>query len=62
MKILFLHGYGCPETPIVTDEPNKADDGTTVQRETYGLGKDGAEVVLVADNLLREFFQRHPMK
>ena len=37
---------GCPQTPTVTDEPKKIDDGTTVQRKTYGPGKDGAEVVL----------------
>ena len=37
---------GCPEAPVVADEPDKADDGTKVQRRTYGPGKDGAEVVL----------------
>ena len=41
---------GCPETPVVTDEPKKADDGTTVERKTYGPGKDGAEVVLFVIN------------
>ena len=30
----------CPEKPPVTDLPNKADDGTTVQRKTYGPGDD----------------------
>ena len=80
---------GCPQTPAVTDEPKKTDDGTTVQRKTYGPGKDGAEVVLFvitggghtwpgrdprvrflgkstqnisANDLMWEFFQRHPMK
>ena len=69
--------------------PKKADDGTTVQRKTYGPGKDGAEVVLFvinggghtwpgrdprcsfsanrrknisANDLMWEFFKRHPMK
>ena len=37
---------GCPETPVVEDLPDKADDGTRVKRKTYGPGKDGAEVVL----------------
>ena len=38
---------GCPATPAIRDEPDRADDGTTVKRKTYGPGKDGAEVVLV---------------
>jgi len=40
----------CPETPVIADMPKKADDGTSVQRKTYGLGKDGAEVVLFIIN------------
>ena len=78
-----------PETPVATVEPKKTDDGTTVQRKTYGPGKAGAEVVLFvinggghtwpgrdprvrflgkstqnisANDLMWEFFQRHPMK
>jgi polyhydroxybutyrate depolymerase len=74
---------------VVTDEPNKADDGITVRRKTYGPGKDGAQVVLVeitgdghtwpgrdpqvrflgkstkdisANDLMWEFFMKHPMK
>jgi polyhydroxybutyrate depolymerase len=43
----WIKANGCPETPVVTDSPNRADDGMTVQRKTYGPGKDGAEVVLV---------------
>jgi polyhydroxybutyrate depolymerase len=80
---------GCPETPKVTEFPDKVDDGTTVKRKTYGPGKDGTEVVLIeieggghtwpgrkppvgflgkssldisANDLIWEFFQRHPMK
>jgi polyhydroxybutyrate depolymerase len=85
----WVKANGCPVTPKVTDEPKKTDDGTTVQRQTYGPGKDGAEVVLFvitggghtwpgrdprvrflgkstqnvsANDLMWEFFQRHPMK
>jgi polyhydroxybutyrate depolymerase len=84
----WVKANGCPETPVIADMPKKADDGTTVQRKTYGPGKDGAEVVLFvinggghtwpgrdtvrflgtsthnisANDLMWEFFQRHPMK
>jgi polyhydroxybutyrate depolymerase len=79
---------GCPEKPVVKDLPKKVADGTTVQRKTYGPGKDGAEVILFtinggghtwpgrdtirflgksthnisANDLMWEFFKRHPMK
>ena len=80
---------GCEEKPEIVELPDKAKDGTTVQRKTYGYGKDGAEVVLFvikggghtwpgekplvdfigkstknisANDLLWEFFQKHPMK
>jgi polyhydroxybutyrate depolymerase len=80
---------GCPEKPVVAAEPKKADDGTSVERRTYGPGKEGAEVVLFvidggghtwpgrdpplkllgksthnisANDLMWEFFKRHPMK
>jgi polyhydroxybutyrate depolymerase len=80
---------GCEEKPETTDFPDKANDGTTVQRKLYGQGKDGAEVVLVviaggghtwpgkqppigfigkstknisANDLIWEFFEKHPMK
>jgi polyhydroxybutyrate depolymerase len=43
----WVKANGCPETPVVTDEPKKVDDGTSVQQTTYGPGKDGAEVVLL---------------
>jgi polyhydroxybutyrate depolymerase len=85
----WVKANGCPEAPVVTDEPNKADDGITVRRKTYGPGKDGAQVVLVeitggghtwpgrdpqvrflgkstkdisANDLMWEFFMKHPMK
>ncbi len=85
----WVKANGCPEIPVVTVEPTKCEDGTTVQRETYGAGKDGAEVVLYvinggghtwpgrdpevrlngkstknisANDLMWEFFKRHPMK
>jgi polyhydroxybutyrate depolymerase len=38
---------GCPNTPKVTEFPDKVDDGTTVKRKVYGPGQDGAEVVLI---------------
>ena len=34
------------ETRRQRTKPKKVDDGTTVQRKTYGPGKDGAEVIL----------------
>jgi polyhydroxybutyrate depolymerase len=84
----WVKADGCPETPKVTDLPKRADDGTSVQRKTYGPGRDDAEVVLFvinggghtwpgrdairflgtsthsisANDLMWEFFQRHPMK
>ena len=38
---------GCDEKPEIVALPDKANDGTTIERKTYGHGKDGAEVVLV---------------
>lgn len=37
---------GCPDRPQKTDLPDTADDGTTVTREAYGPGREGAEVIL----------------
>ena len=31
---------GCPTTPTTTKLPHKGDDGTTVERKTYGPGKE----------------------
>jgi polyhydroxybutyrate depolymerase len=80
---------GCPEEPIITEFPDKDDDGTKVTEKYYGPGKNGAEVVLIeikggghtwpgrksparflgnstldvsANDLMWEFFQKHPMK
>jgi len=80
---------GCPEQPQIAELPDIARDGTTVQRKTYGPGKDGSEVVLYtirgaghtwpgrksrigflglttenisANDLIWDFFCRHPMK
>jgi polyhydroxybutyrate depolymerase len=85
----WVKANGCPETPVVTDEPKKTDDGTCIQRKTYGPGEAGAEVVLLvinggghtwpgrdprvrflgkstqntsANDLMWEFFKKHPMK
>jgi polyhydroxybutyrate depolymerase len=43
----WVKANGCPAAPVITREPDTADEGTTVQRRTYGPGKDGAEVVLL---------------
>jgi polyhydroxybutyrate depolymerase len=78
----------CPEKPAVEDLPAKIDDGTSVQRKTYGPGKNGSEVVLYvthggghtwpgvepaikflgkstknisANDLIWDFFKKHPM-
>lgn len=80
---------GCGEKPEIVELPKKVDDGTTVQRKTYGHGKDEAEVILYvinegghtwpgqeaivgfigkstknisANDLLWDFFQKHPMR
>jgi polyhydroxybutyrate depolymerase len=80
---------GCPEEPRTEELPDKAGDGTTVTKKTYGPGKDGAEVVLFvieggghtwpgqqppvgfigkstknisANDMIWEFFEKHPMK
>ena len=85
---LCAKANGCPETPVVEDLPDKADDGTKAKQKTFGPGKDGAEVVLVeieggghtwpgqeppvgfigkstkdisANDLMWEFFKKHPM-
>jgi polyhydroxybutyrate depolymerase len=84
----WVRADGCPEMPVVADMPKKVDDGTRVERKTYGPGKDGSEVVLFvihggghtwpgrdtvrflgatthninANDLMWEFFVRHPRK
>ena len=86
---MWAQANGCPDTPMVAKIPQQIDDGTTVQRTTYGPGNEGAEVVLytvrggghtwpgrdpvvdflgkstrniAANDLMWEFFRRHPMK
>jgi polyhydroxybutyrate depolymerase len=80
---------GCPETPVLAEMPDLAEDGTTVRRETYGPGRDGSEVIVYvieggghtwpgreppipflgrstrdisANDLIWDFFQKHPMR
>jgi len=83
---------GCPDKPREEVLPNKADDGTSVKRFTYGPGKDGSEAILIeiiggghnwpdrpmlpamqgvlgkathqisANDMIWEFFEKHPMK
>lgn len=80
---------GCPKEPKTVKLPDKAGDGTSVTKKTYGPGKRGSEVVLFviqggghtwpgqqppvsfigkstknisANDLIWEFFQKHPMK
>jgi polyhydroxybutyrate depolymerase len=85
----WVKANGCPAEPKVEQLPDKADDGMTVTRKTYGPGRNGSEVILLvieggghtwpgretpakwlgdvtkdiaANDLMWEFFQRHPMK
>jgi polyhydroxybutyrate depolymerase len=85
----WVKANGCPQQPAIADEPDEADDGMTVERQTHGPGKDGAEVVLMiikggghtwpgrdpsfphlgkstkdisANDLMWEFFEKHPKK
>ena len=79
---------GCTARPQTTELPDIAHDGTKVKRTVYGLGKEGAEVVLFtieggghtwpgraapawiglstsnisANDLIWEFFLKHPMQ
>ena len=86
---ICLKANGCPDKPKTVKLPDKAGDGTTITKKTYGSGKDGAEVVLFvieggghtwpgqqppvdfigkstknisANDLIWEFFEKHPMK
>lgn len=40
----WVEKNGCPSTPLVENLPDAVNDGTTVTRELYGPGRDGAEV------------------
>jgi polyhydroxybutyrate depolymerase len=44
----WVKANGCDKEPVVTKLPDTANDGTTITRKTYGSGRDGAEVVLIA--------------
>ena len=86
---MCVKANGCPDEPQTVKLPDKAGDGTSVTKKTYGPGKDGADVVLVAieggghawpgqqppvdfigkstknisaNDLIWEFFEKHPMK
>lgn len=43
----WVKANGCPAKPTITKEPDRADDGMTVTRKTYGPGRTGSEVVLL---------------
>jgi polyhydroxybutyrate depolymerase len=43
----WIKANGCPEKPVVVQLPKTLDDGTSVERQTYGPGKDASEVVLI---------------
>jgi len=85
----WVNANGCKDEPVTTNIADKAKDGTTATIKTYGGGKDGAEVVLVAidgaghtwpgrepllkylgkstknvsaNELMWEFFKKHPMR
>lgn len=86
---ICVKANGCPEEPETVTLPDKAADGTSVTKKTYGPGKGGSEVVLFiieggghtwpgqqpavgfigkssknisANDLIWEFFKKHPMK
>ena len=44
----WIKANGCKNGPKTVEIPDKAKDGTKATITTYGGGKDGAEVVLVA--------------
>lgn len=46
----WIKANGCKIEPATVKLPDEAKDGTTATIKTYGGGKDGAEVVLVAIN------------
>ena len=86
----WVKANDCPEKPKTEKLPSKAGDDTTVEKKTYGPGKEESEVILVtinggghtwpgrqpllagyfgkssksisANELMWEFFKRHPMK
>ncbi len=42
----WVRADGCPQQPTIAKLPDKVHDGTTVTCNTFGPGKDGAEIVL----------------
>jgi polyhydroxybutyrate depolymerase len=85
----WVKANGCKKEPIINKLPDTVGDGTTIIRKTYGEGRDGSEVVLVAiegaghtwpgrepgvkwlgkstknisaNDLMWDFFQKHPMQ
>jgi len=44
----WVEANGCPKKPLITEEPDRVDDGTTVTCKTYGPGRHGSEVILYA--------------
>jgi polyhydroxybutyrate depolymerase len=85
----WVRANGCKDDPVTATIADKANDGTTATIKTFGDGKVGAEVVLVAienaghtwpgrqpllkylgtstknvsaNEMMWEFFQKHPMK
>ena len=49
----WVKANGSPAEPKVEQLPDKADDGMTVTRKTYGPGRDGSEVVLLVIEALQ---------
>src|SRR5439155_18559911 len=43
----WVKADGCPEEPATLRQPDRARDGTTIMRKTYGAGKEDSEVVLI---------------
>jgi len=43
----WVRANGCDPSPVITQLPDREDDGTTVREIRYGGGVDGTEVVLV---------------
>ncbi|GIW55441.1 MAG: hypothetical protein KatS3mg082_1845 [Nitrospiraceae bacterium] len=46
----WVEANGCRQEPIIDTIADRAQDGTTIIRKTYGGGRDGTEVVLVLIN------------
>ncbi|GAB4482795.1 MAG: hypothetical protein OHK0044_31890 [Burkholderiaceae bacterium] len=46
----WVDANGCDRKPVVAMVPDRAQDGTSIVRKTYGGCRDGTEVVLVIVN------------